>query len=143
VKASATVPILLLLSGVHASTQAQIYKCKEAIGSLLYTDTPCDADAETIAIMPKGRIGFEPAPLSDAAVEAELRLLSEQEDELISELEAAQAASPKSPQEMTEASALTMQIQALLESVRGQKIKLLGRGVAPEEGEELVVESKQ
>jgi hypothetical protein len=131
-----------LFGAVQQTAQAQIYKCKDATGSLLYTDSPCDADYDTVAIMPKGSISFEPPPLSDAAVAEELRLLSEQEHALLIELKEAQAASTASPRERIEASALKAQIQALLDSVRRQKAKLLGRGIAREEGEELVVETK-
>jgi len=108
------------------------------MGSTLYTDLPCGTDYVTVAIMPKGAMQFERVPPPDAAIKAELERLSDQEDELIAELDAASA---RSGDDSTESLSLKMQIQALLESVRRQKAALIGRGLSPEEGEELVVES--
>lgn len=135
--------LVLSLGVAGTSVQAEIYKCREATGSLLYTDTPCDADAETIAVMPTGGTHFDSPALSDAAVADDLRQLSEQEAALIDELDQAQAAPEESLNAVPEAHALRMQRLAALESVRRQKSALLGRGVAKREGEELVMEPDQ
>ena len=131
--------LVLCLGAVSTPIQAEIYKCREATGSILYTDTPCDAEVETIAIMPTNGTHFDAPALSDAAVEENLRLLSEQEDELTDEMNQAQAAPGESLRTAPEAHALRVQILAALESVRQQKRALLGRGLSTQDGEELVV----
>lgn len=131
--------LVLCLGAASPPIQAEIYKCREATGSILYTDTPCDAEIETIAIMPTNGTHFDSPALSDAAVEENLRLLSEQEDELTDELNQAQAAPGESLRTAPEAHALRVQILAALESVRQQKRALLGRGLSTQDGEELVV----
>lgn len=131
--------LVLCLGAASPPIQAEIYKCREATGSILYTDTPCDPEVETIAIMPTNGTHFDSPALSDAAVEENLRLLSEQEDTLTDELNQAQAAPGESLRTAPEAHTLRVQILAALESVRQQKSALLGRGLATQEGEELVV----
>ena len=131
--------LVLCLGAASPPIQAEIYKCRDATGSILYTDTPCDAEIETIAIMPTNGTHFDSPALSDAAVEENLRLLSEQEDELTDELNQAQAAPGESLRTAPEAHALRVQILAALESVRQQKRALLGRGLSTQDGEELVV----
>jgi len=133
--------LVLCLGAASPPIQAEIYKCREVTGSILYTDTPCDAEAETetIAIMPTNGTHFESPALSDAAVEENLRLLSEQEDELTDEINQAQAAPGESLRTAPEAHALRVQILAALKSVRQQKRALLGRGLSTQDGEELVV----
>jgi hypothetical protein len=133
----ASLPILLLLAPLCASTQAQIYKCREASGAILYTDDPCANDGWTIAVMPKGTTVFQPRYKTNELIEEDLSLLSAHERELTQQLGRVQAGSGSSPQEMAEAYALKMQIQAQLESARRQKTELLTRGVSVEEGEEL------
>jgi hypothetical protein len=131
---------ILLLGSVCASTQAQIYKCKEANGSLLYTDLPCDPDAETLAIMPKGSTRFQPAPQWDPLAENDFGTLAAQEQELIKQLRAAQIEAGQSLHETTEVYALRRQILSMLRSVRRQKTEVQSLGVAPEDGEQLVPE---
>jgi hypothetical protein len=134
----ASLPVLLLLSGVHASAPAQIYKCREAGGSILYSDAACGDDAETVAVMARGSIRFQPVYLWDPMVEEDLAILSAQEQELVKQLHDAQIAPGQPLNETTEAFALRRQILVLLKSVRRQKTALLGRGVSPEDGEELI-----
>lgn len=131
--------LLLCLGAIGTPIQAEIYKCKEATGSLLYTDTPCEADAETIAIMPVGATHFDSPALSDAAVAEDLQLLSEQETALNNELDVAQAAPGESLRAMPQAHALRMQLLAALESVRRQRNALLKQGWAKQEREKLVI----
>jgi hypothetical protein len=131
---------ILLLSGVCASTQAQIYKCKEANGSILYSDSECDPDAETMAVMPKGSTRFQPTHQWDPLVEDDLATLNAQEQELIKQLKAVQIEPGQSLYETTEVYALRRQILSMLKSVRRQKTDAQNRGVAPEAGEQLVPE---
>lgn len=134
----ACLPTLLLLSSVCAPTQAQIYKCKEANGSTLYSDSPCDPDAETVAVMPKGSTFFQPVHQWDPLVEDDLGTLAAQEQDLIKQLRAAQIEPGQSLHETTEVYALRRQLLSMLKSVRKQKADVLSRGLAPEDGEELV-----
>ena len=131
------IPILLLCS-VGMSAHADIYKCREASGTILYTDSACANDGWTIAVMPEGSTIFQPRYKTNEHTEDDLSLLAAQEKELTQELGRTLAVSTQSPQEMAEAFALRMQIQAQLESVRRQKTEVLSRGVSVEDGEELV-----
>jgi hypothetical protein len=136
----ACLPVLLFLGSVSAPAQAQIYKCKEAHGAILYSDSPCDLDAETIAVMPKGSLSFQPAPRWDPLVEDDPGVLAVQEQDLIRQLRAAQVEPGQSLHETTEVYALRRQLLSLLKSVRSQKADAISRGLALEEGEELVPE---
>jgi hypothetical protein len=137
-RAFACLPILLLLSSLSAPAQAQIYKCKEANGAILYSDAPCEPDAETMAVMPKGSLLFQPAPRWDPLVEDDPGILAAQEQELVRQLRGAQVEPGQSLHETTEVYALRRQVLSLLKSVRRQKAEAISRGLAPEEGEELV-----
>ncbi|MEN3291358.1 MAG: hypothetical protein V7642_611 [Burkholderiales bacterium] len=134
----ACLPVLLLLGSASAFTHAQIYKCKEANGAILYSDSECDPDAETMAVMPKGSTRFQPETRWDPLVEDDPGTLSGQEQQLLRQLRAAQVEPGQSLHETTEVYALRRQILSLLKSVRRQKTDVQSRGVAPEDGEELI-----
>jgi hypothetical protein len=142
-RAAACLPILLLLGSVSVSAQAQIYKCKEANGSILYSDSECDPDAETMAVMPKGSTRFQPEHRWDPLVEDDLGTLSAQEQQLLRQLRAAQVEPGQSLHETTEVYALRRQLLSLLKSVRRQKTDVQSLGVAPEDGEELITEPEK
>jgi hypothetical protein len=133
----------LLLGLACAPAQAQIYKCLEEVGAILYTDQPCNDDMKTVAVMARGSTEFNPEMRADALVAQDLSLLSQQEAQLARELEEAQAAPGESLREMPEAHALRMEILAKLKSVRRQKFALLGRGVSKKDNEELVMEPEE
>jgi hypothetical protein len=138
VRIPACLPVLLLLGSASAFTHAQIYKCKEANGAILYSDSECDPDAETMAVMPKGSTRFQPETRWDPLVEDDPGTLSGQEQQLLRQLRAAQVEPGQSLHETTEVYALRRQILSLLKSVRRQKTDVQSRGVAPEDGEELI-----
>jgi hypothetical protein len=142
-RAAACLSVLLLLGSAGASAQAQIYKCKEANGSILYSDSECDPDAETMAVMPKGSTRFQPEHRWDPLVEDDLGTLSAQEQQLLRQLRAVQVEPGQSLHETTEVYALRRQLLSLLKSVRRQKTDVQSLGVAPEDGEELIAEPEK
>ncbi|MEN3362943.1 MAG: hypothetical protein V7606_217 [Burkholderiales bacterium] len=134
----ACVPALLLFGSVCVSTHAQIYKCKEANGATLYTDSPCDPDADTVAYMPKGTTRFQASPLWDPLAEDDPDTLAEQEQDLLQQLREARIEEGQSLHETTEVVALRRQLLGMLKSVRKQKSEVQNRGDALDEGEEIV-----
>jgi hypothetical protein len=132
----ACLPVLLLLGAVCAPAGAEIYKCREANGGILYTDTPCDPDAETLGIMPEGSVRFQPDHRWDPMAEDDPATLAAQEQALVKQLRQTQVEPGQSSLETTEVFALRRQLISLIKSIRRQKAEMQSRGL--DEGEELI-----
>jgi hypothetical protein len=145
--------LLTVFTCIHSTySYAQIFKCREADGAVLYTDTPCGkVDAQTISYMPVGSNKFMPASESsgsgsdsesDSEIQEEVTALSGEEADLGKELDDIQAAPGESMNASPMAHAQRLAIMSRLKEIRTKKNLLLGRGLSKEDQEELVSESE-
>jgi hypothetical protein len=140
---------LIVFTCIHSThSYAQIFKCREADGAVLYTDTPCGKlEAQTISYMPAGSNKFMPASESsgsdaesDSEIQEEVTALSGEEADLGKELDDIQAAPGESLNASPMAHAQRLAIISRLKEIRNKKNLLLGRGLSKEDQEELVSE---
>jgi hypothetical protein len=118
--------VILSVSGAAADT----YKCRDDQGRLTFSSFPCDPAEEVVRVTPSSsdsQSRILPASTKrENEIEHEIELLTKREAKMVKELDIMRADSKKSIGHMIAAKPQIKWLQNELDSVRKQKISLLG-----------------